>query len=185
VRQQRRLETRQRTRCAIDVFRLEAVAARQEDLIERRVKLAMGDQRQQESAHELRVGEPRRVVRVAALDRQPVHKHRRGAAKQHVPRRRVLEPEPLVKRGQRQVQRQQARGVQHLGRPFVGVAGERQALVAHDRGDLAPKRLAHRRRVAQLRDLARGHRRSRRQSAALDERARGFRGPERLEVGES
>ncbi len=95
-------------------------------------------QRQQEGAQELSIRSPGAVAGVALFEGQDVDEHGLGAAEQDVIRRGVLQADMVWQEGAGEFERQASRGVQHLGRPFRRIAGERDPLVFQQQRRLGP-----------------------------------------------
>ena len=171
---------------AIDFLGFEPVAPRGQDLVEAEPVRLVGQQGQQEGADELRVGQPGGVAGLAPFEAEHVDEDRRGAAEQDVVGRAVLEAEAVGEQRLRQIQGEQAGGMQHLGVPLVGEAGKIDALVLQDHLSAARLVELHERRG---RPATRGTRR--RQRAGGNDGARrhqflaGWGSQERLQVGRS
>ena len=117
---------------AVHFLGFETVAPRGQDLVESESVGPVGQQGQQEGTDELGVGQPGGVARLAAFEAEHVDEDRRGAAEQDVVRRAVLEAEAVGEQRLRQIQGEQSGGMQHLGIPLVGKAGEIDALMLQD-----------------------------------------------------
>ncbi len=130
--EERRLETLERFAPAIDFLGLEAVTARGQQLVESQPVGPVGEQGQEKGADELGVGQPGGVAGLAALKGKDVDEDGLGAAEEDVVGRGVLEAEAIGEQALRQVEREQAGGVEHLGGPLIGEARKVDAFVLQD-----------------------------------------------------
>ena len=87
--------------------------------------------RDEKRSRKLRIREPDRVERIALFHGKHINENGAGAAKKDIHGRGVLEAKSLFEKRRAKFERQPGCDVQHGGRPFPGVADERDARMLH------------------------------------------------------